>query len=585
MPNSFSQSEESTDRARLKSTQISVLQHNCGRRDTAHHTLLDSAVNSRTTLVFIQEPYVFNVNGRFQTLTHPSYYLLLPTSSPSATRPRVVTYVRKQSLLQFSPRFDTVQDSDLQTIDFYVDAEPFTIYHVYNERQQGFDAGLYTVQRLPFELSMNSGPALLLGDFNLHHPLWNGATHSPSQLADSFANWLQRHQFSLLVDLEVVNSKGGTFLRSQETSVIDLVFAKGFRSFHWSDWDYIEATGSDHQAISFRGSVNSRLPSLATLLQPFNVQRAEWEVFDTYLRERECSLVQSIQDSLFFDDLDSDAEMVANEVLNAAGSSIPRLKVSERSKPWWNADLQALRQEMALSLRQFRRTRDVMDEAAYKSIRNRYFKAVREARTTHWETFLQTTPNVYTAYRYIRNKRSNQSKIPDISYKDINGEPKMAKLAREKADAFLLTLFDNSEKASLPFDQYLVPHPEPDPDPPTMRLTRSATPPASRTPEEWPWPELTMIELEKAIKKTQNTAPGEDRLSWPIIRRAFQAIPRVFFLVYSALFEKGVYPTIWKTSIGIILPKPDKEDYSQPRSYRVIALISCMGKIRFWTSL
>jgi len=139
MPNFFPQSEESTGRARLESTQISVLQHNCGRRDTAHHTLLDSAVNSRTTLVFIQEPYVFNVNGRFQTLTHPSYYLLLPTSSPSATRPRVVTYVRKQSLLQFSPRFDTVQDSDLQIVDFYIDAEPFTIYHVYNERQQGCD--------------------------------------------------------------------------------------------------------------------------------------------------------------------------------------------------------------------------------------------------------------------------------------------------------------------------------------------------------------------------------------------------------------------------------------------------------------
>jgi len=48
---------------------------------------------------------------------------------------------------------------------------------------------------------------------------------------------------------------------------------------------------------------------------------------------------------------------------------------------------------------------------------------------------------------------------------------------------------------------------------------------------------------------------------------------------YSALFSKGFYPETWKTSIGIILPKPDKEDYSQPRSYRVIALISCMGKI------
>lgn len=118
-------------------------------------------------------------------------------------------------------------------------------------------------------------------------------------------------------------------------------------------------------------------------------------------------MVQSIEDSLFFDDLESAADIRANGVLNAAVSIIPRLKVSERSKPWWNADLRALRQDMARSLRQLRRTRYVLDEAAYKSIRNRYFKAVREARTAHWETFLETTPDVYKAYRYIRNKLLN----------------------------------------------------------------------------------------------------------------------------------------------------------------------------------
>lgn len=85
-----------------------MLQYNYSRRDTAYYTLLDSAVNSRTILIFIQELYVFNVSSRFQILTYLSYYLLLPTSSLSAIRPRVVIYVRKQSLLQFSPRFNTV---------------------------------------------------------------------------------------------------------------------------------------------------------------------------------------------------------------------------------------------------------------------------------------------------------------------------------------------------------------------------------------------------------------------------------------------------------------------------------------------
>lgn len=204
---------------------------------------------------------------------------------------------------------------------------------------------------------------------------------------------------------------GRTQLESTQLSVLQHNCGRrdtGFRSFHWSDWNYVEATGSDHQAISFRGTVNSRLPALAALLQPFNVQRAKWGVFDTYLTERESSLVQGIKHALSFDDLGSAAEMLASGVL---------------------------------------------DETSYKSARNRYFRAIREARNAHWETFLQATPDVYKAYHYIRNKRGNQSKIPDISNKDENGEPKVAKLATEKADAFLSTLFDNSEKASLPSDE------------------------------------------------------------------------------------------------------------------------------------
>jgi ribonuclease HI len=49
--------------------------------------------------------------------------------------------------------------------------------------------------------------------------------------------------------------------------------------------------------------------------------------------------------------------------------------------------------------------------------------------------------------------------------------------------------------------------------------------------------------------------------------------------VYKALFDAGHHPRQWKVGIGIILAKPNKEDYTIPKAYRIIALLNCLGKV------
>lgn len=72
---------------------------------------------------------------------------------------------------------------------------------------------------------------------------------------------------------------------------------------------------------------------------------------------------------------------------------------------------------MHSKLRLYKRSRTEIDLADFKSNRNQYFKAINEAKKSHWEAFLQNTPDVYKAYRYIRNKRGDQLKVPNIKYK------------------------------------------------------------------------------------------------------------------------------------------------------------------------
>jgi hypothetical protein len=64
-----------------------------------------------------------------------------------------------------------------------------------------------------------------------------------------------------------------------------------------------------------------------------------------------------------------------------------------------------------------------------------------------------------------------------------------------------------------------------------------------------------------------------------IIVQAYSAIPDIFYIVYSILINKGYHPKVWKQATGFILKKPKKPDYSQPKAYRIIALLNCLGKV------
>ena len=56
-----------------------------------------------------------------------------------------------------------------------------------------------------------------------------------------------------MIDAEIINEFGGTFLRNnlRQTLVIDLAFYAGFRTIEWGEWRYIERTRSDYKAIAF----------------------------------------------------------------------------------------------------------------------------------------------------------------------------------------------------------------------------------------------------------------------------------------------------------------------------------------------
>jgi len=85
-------------------------------------------------------------------------------------------------------------------------------------------------------------------------------------------------------------------------------------------------------------------------------------------------------------------------------------------------------------------------------------------------------------------------------------------------------------------------------------------------------------EFESAIDSSKRkSSPGLDRIDYSIIRSlplVFPQVSREFLLkIYNDIFSQGLFPTLWKDSLLILLPKADG------KSVRLIALLSCLLKI------
>ena len=75
-----------------------------------------------------------------------------------------------------------------------------------------------------------------------------------------------------------------------------------------------------------------------------------------------------------------------------------------------------------------------------------------------------------------------------------------------------------------------------------------------------------------------NSSPGEDLISYDIMKKCSDASLNVLCKLINNCLAQNVFPSSWKWAKIVMLPKPGK-DLKKPVGYRPISLISCLGKI------
>jgi len=64
-----------------------------------------------------------------------------------------------------------------------------------------------------------------------------------------------------------------------------------------------------------------------------------------------------------------------------------------------------------------------------------------------------------------------------------------------------------------------------------------------------------------------------------VLRWVWAADPVPIYLLISHCANVGYHPQIWRKTVAVVLHKPKKPDYSNPRAYRLIQLEECLGKV------
>ena len=93
-------------------------------------------------------------------------------------------------------------------------------------------------------------------------------------------------------------------------------------------------------------------------------------------------------------------------------------------------------------------------------------------------------------------------------------------------------------------------------------------------------PAVTWREIRDAIHKpSTKSAPGDDGMGYLVLRWAWAVREDEIALLVRKAVEWGYHPKRWRRAITVALRKPKKPDYSQPRAWRLIQLLVCLGKV------
>lgn len=490
--------------------------------------ILADQLDEQADIIMMQEPLVgIPPAKRMMVKTHPNYNVFSPVDNwdSDETRPRTLTYVRKHLQADQLRPFPTKDVT-------WVRVKGVTFVNVYRPCDDPAEVDMILKDWTP------TSDTVIAGDMNAGDISWdsdNPDYHGGAALA----NTMLRNGLDLISERDMPTHDDG--------KVLDLVYS----NIPWAEAAVnpnLHCT-SDHETLrivvpihpGLRPSNHKPCPDSRRLYIP-----------DDRLSDLARLVGERLHELPILgfapEELDNYAQRLVDLLKGSAlvvGKTIPLF----RRTVWWNEACAEALDEYRLAIK------NAADSADKVRARRAFCKVVRRAKRDYWRGVIESAEKPADLFRVVSwHKLTAGPSSPPIIVGNQVYETQLEKatalrratLERRTADADIQKPWEarvNPQRAELPFTH-----------------------------------KVTLEEAEACTVGTKSNSPGHNTLTVRLLKACWPLIGDCIRTLFQRCLLIGHHPRPFKTAKVIIIPKPGKNNYTIPKAYRPISLLSCLGK-------
>ena len=403
-----------------------------------------------------------------------------------------------------------------------------------------------------------TGPQVIVGDLNLHHPLWDRAGRLTPE-SDVLLSLANRWRLTLITPWGEPTRRQ----HNERDSTIDHAWVSAsLQRRYWGDLGY---EGSDHRAQLIE--INTSQPKRQ--LRAAEAPGWSWSSMDRELvaaAARELHLPPGPLDSPI--KLDEAVSYLTAQLTDIANASTPRRKVSQgHTEPWWNSKVEEAVHQTRVARRQYAASPTEHHWRSLQTACTYQLRTIQDAKTKSWRNALTAASNdqrqLWSLERWAR-LRSHQPpeppSLPPLRQGNATESP-AATTHAEKASVLAYRFFPDST-ADLSDIQL------------NLQDCQHQRFPLDQVVQE--------AEITDILRSTGPwKAPGPDLLPTGFLKACGSPLIKLLASLATASLQLEHYPTQFRTAKVVVLRKPGKtiEQQQTASAYRPISLLNAIGKV------
>ena len=387
-------------------------------------------------------------------------------------------------------------------------------------------------------------PLIMGTDSNGHHILWNSFKTTPrGRLICELLNKYNLNVQNKGTSPTFVNTRGFK-------SIIDITITNKHADNLIKDWKVEkDASLSDHKMITIKLDIGNHTTSYKRC-----TNNIKWEEYrEEVKRSLQSNPYRCKENGNPQERADKNIKFINNTLMKMLDKICPLTKVTHKSKIPWNKEIDKHKKR---SLRQKGKT---ITTPSHENREN-----LKESERDYRRELQRIGRQSWKDYCSEETSKSKLAKFPKQKGRDW-----------ERLDSLKLPSgeFTNTSEETL---KYLADTHYPEIELHHQRQETTPSPLSDNLEDDI----ITSESYQRAIKTLQSKkAPGPDNIMNEMIKSCSDLLENPLKHVFKHCLKHSISPTQWKVNVGKILAKPDKNDYSNPKAFRIISLTSNIQKL------